>query len=221
MQANELISSSIISIHPDENGHKAISIMDDMRVNHLPIVKNKIYLGLISENEILQWDSTKDQINKHLTNLMAPYVMGSQHLFDIIEVLEANNLTVVPVLNIDKQYIGAISDRRLLLTIAKSSAIQDVGGIIILEMNHNDYSMSEISSIIESNNAKILSSYITSTPESTKMELTIKVNVTEVDNIIADFKRFEYNVMASYNDSNSTNDDLMKRYESLMRYLET
>jgi predicted transcriptional regulator len=221
MQASELISSSIISIDPDDNGRKAITLMDDMRISHLPIVKNKIYFGLISENEILQWDSTKDQINKHLTNLMAPYVMGSQHLFDIIEVLEANNLTAVPVLDNDKQYLGTISDRRLLLTIAKSSAIQDIGGIIVLEMNHNDYSMGEISSIIESNNTKILSSYITSTPESTKMELTIKVNVTEVDNIIADLKRFEYNVMASYNDSNNTNDDIMERYESLMRYLGT
>ena len=78
--------------------------------------------------------------------------------------------------------------------------------------------MSEIASIVESNNAKILSSYITSTPDSTKMELTIKVNITELDAIIADLKRFEYNVMAFYHDGGSK-DDVMERYESLMRYL--
>ena len=85
-------------------------------------------------------------------------------------------------------------------------------------MNQNDYSMSEIARIIESNDGKILSSYITSTPTSTEMELTIKVNKTDIDAIIKDFERFEYKVMASYKES-SLQDDFTERYESLMRYL--
>ena len=218
MQASELISSSIISLHPDDDGLKALSLMDDLRISHLPVIRNQFYLGLISENEILQWQSTDELIEEHLPNLMAPFVLRSQHLFDIIEILEANSLSVVPVLSEEKKYVGAISNRKLLYTIAKSAAVQNIGGVIVLEMNQNDYSMSEIASIIESNNAKILSSYITSVPDSTKMELTIKINITELDSIIADLRRFEYKVMASYNDSNSK-DDLMERYESLMRYL--
>ena len=218
MQASKLISSSVVSLHPDDNGKKALSLMDDLRVSHLPVVRNNFYLGLISENEILQWQSTDELIEEHLPNLMAPFVLSSQHLFDIIEVLEVNSLSVVPVLSEEKKYVGAISNRKLLYTIAKSSAVQSIGGVIVLEMNQNDYSMSEIASIIESNNAKILSSYITSVPDSTKMELTIKVSITELDVIIADLKRFEYKVMASYNDGNSK-DDMMERYESLMRYL--
>ena len=218
MQASELISSSIISLHPDDDGLKALSLMDDLRISQLPVIRNQFYLGLISENEILQWQSTDELIEEHLPNLMAPFVLRSQHLFDIIEILEANSLSVVPVLSEEKKYVGAISNRKLLYTIAKSAAVQNIGGVIVLEMNQNDYSMSEIASIIESNNAKILSSYITSVPDSTKMELTIKINITELDSIIADLRRFEYKVMASYNDGNSK-DDLMERYESLMRYL--
>ena len=218
MQASELISSSIISLHPDDDGLKALSLMDDLRISHLPVIRNQFYLGLISENEILQWQSTDELIEEHLPNLMAPFVLRSQHLFDIIEILEANSLSIVPVLSEEKKYVGAISNRKLLYTIAKSAAVQNIGGVIVLEMNQNDYSMSEIASIIESNNAKILSSYITSVPDSTKMELTIKINITELDSIIADLRRFEYKVMASYNDGNSK-DDLMERYESLMRYL--
>ena len=218
MQASELISSSIISLHPDDDGLKALSLMDDLRISHLPVIRNQFYLGLISENEILQWQSTNELIEEHLPNLIAPFVLRSQHLFDIIEILEANSLSVVPVLSEEKKYVGAISNRKLLYTIAKSAAVQNIGGVIVLEMNQNDYSMSEIASIIESNNAKILSSYITSVPDSTKMELTIKINITELDSIIADLRRFEYSVMASYNDGNSK-DDLMERYESLMRYL--
>lgn len=218
MQASELISSSIISLHPDDDGSKALALMDDLRVTHLPVIRNKSYLGLISENEILQWQSADELIEEHLPNLMAPFALSSQHLFDIIEILEANSLSIVPVLSEEKKYVGAISNQKLLYTIAKSSAVQSIGGVIVLEMNQNDYSMSEIASIIESNNAKILSSYITSVPDSTKMELTIKVSITELDAIIADLKRFEYKVMASYNDGNSK-DDMMERYKSLMRYL--
>ena len=149
---------------------------------------------------------------------MAPFVLGSQHLFDIIEILEVNSLTVVPVLDKNKKYLGAISNRKLLYTIAKSSAVQSMGGVFVLEINQNDYSMSEIARIIEDSNAKILSSYITSVPNSTKMELTIKVNKTEIDGIISDFERFEYKIMASYQESGSQ-EDMMQRYESLMRYL--
>ena len=218
MQASELISSSIISLHPDDDGSKALALMDDLRVTHLPVIRNKSYLGLISENEILQWQSADELIEEHLPNLMAPFALSSQHLFDIIEILEVNSLSIVPVLSEEKKYVGAISNQKLLYTIAKSSAVQSIGGVIVLEMNQNDYSMSEIASIIESNNAKILSSYITSVPDSTKMELTIKINITELDSIIADLRRFEYKVMASYNDGNSQ-DDMMERYESLMRYL--
>ena len=218
VQASELISSSVVSLHPDDNGEKALSLMDDLRVSHLPVVRNKFYLGLISENEILEWVSTDELIEKHLPNLMAPHALGSQHLFDIIEILEVNSLTVVPVLDKNKKYLGAISNRKLLYTIAKSSAVQNMGGVFVLEINQNDYSMSEIARIIEDSNAKILSSYITSVPNSTKMELTIKVNKTEIDGIISDFERFEYKIMASYQESGSQ-EDMMQRYESLMRYL--
>ena len=62
MQASELISSSIISLHPDDDGLKALSLMDDLRISHLPVIRNQFYLGLISENEILQWQSTDELI---------------------------------------------------------------------------------------------------------------------------------------------------------------
>ena len=218
MQASELLSSSILTLHPDSDGQKALSLMDDLKISHLPVVQNKSYLGIISENEILEWEKTDESIDKHLSNLVAPHVLENQHLFDIIEVLEKNHLTIVPVLTENKQYMGSISNRKLLYTIARSSTVQSVGGVFVLEMNQNNYSMSEIARIIESNNTKILSSYITSVPNSTKIELTIKVNKIEIDAIINDFERFEYKVMASYQES-ASNNDVMEKYESLMRFL--
>ncbi|MAX69104.1 MAG: hypothetical protein CMP60_05360 [Flavobacteriales bacterium] len=218
MKAVKLISSSIISLLPDDDGNRALELMNLYRVNHLAVVKNDFYLGVVSDKEINNWNSSDEYIEEHLPNLASPHVIYNQHLFDIIEVLEKNNLSVVPVLDENKQYKGVITNRKLLYTIANSAAIQSVGGVIVLQMNHNDYSLTEISNIIENNDAKILSTYVTSTPESTKMELTIKINKTEITPIIKDLERYEYNIVASYKEDNE-DVDFLERYEQLMRFL--
>lgn len=218
MQAHRLISSTIQSIHPDEDGNRALELMDLYRVNHLAVVKNDFYLGVISDKEIMNWASKDEYIEEHLPNLASPHVLHSQHLFDIIEVLEQNNLSVVPVLDNEQQYQGVITNRKLLYTIANSAAIQSVGGVIVLQMNNNDYSMTEIANIIESNDTKILSSYVISKKDSTKMELTIKLNKTDITAIIKDLERYEYNVKASYKEEDP-NTDFVERYEQLMRFL--
>lgn len=218
MQANTLISSSIKSIHPVEDGNKALEMMDQFRIHHLAIVKNNFYLGVISDKEIMSWNSEDDSIEEHLTNLAAPYVRHNQHLFDIIEVLEKNNLSIVPVLDEKNHYLGVITSRKLLYSIAKSATIQSPGGVIVLEMPDHDYSLTEIASIVESNNTKILSSYIISKPNSTNIEVTIKLNKQEVTAIIKDFERHEYKVSGSYKDEEADG-DYLERYESLMRFL--
>ena len=218
MQAYKLISSSIESILPSEDGNRALQMMDQYRINHLAVVKNDFYLGVISDKEIMNWNSSEEYIEEHLPNLASPHVLHNQHLFDIIEVLEQNNLSVVPVLDEDNQYKGVITNRKLLYTIAKSATIQSVGGVIVLQMNNNDYSLTEIASIVESNDTKILSSYVISRKDSTQMELTIKLNKTDITDIIKDFERHEYVVSASYKEEDSDT-DFQERYESLMKFL--
>ena len=218
MQASNLISSSLITLHPDDDGLRAISLMEELRVNHLPVVRNGFYLGILSEKEILNWDNEEEFIEEHLEEITAPSVIGTQHLFDIIEELERFSLTVIPVLDEEKHYLGSITNRKLLYTIAKSTSIQSNGGVIVLRMNQNDYQMSEIARIVEDNNTKILSSYITSIPDALQIELTLKLNTMDINSIVKDLERFDYNVSASFN-TEETNDDFTDRYESLMRFL--
>ncbi|MDC3306186.1 CBS domain-containing protein [Flavobacteriales bacterium] len=218
MQASKLISSSLVTLHPDDDGERALSLMDELRVNHLAVVRNSFYLGILSEKEILSWNKTDEFIDEHLTELTAPSVIGSQHLFDILQTVELNNLSVIPVLDEEKHYLGAITNRKLLYTVAKSTGIQSIGGMLVLQMKENDYSMSEIARIIESNDTKILSSYITSIPDAQMLELTLKLNKVDITAIVKDFERFDYTITASYN-RNNQEEDFMERYESLMRFL--
>ena len=85
-------------------------------------------------------------------------------------------------------------------------------------MNNHDYSLTEIASIIESNNTKILSSYVISKPNSTNIEITLKLNKTNINSIIKDFERHDYIIQASYKEEDSDK-DFKDRYESLMRFL--
>ena len=98
------------------------------------------------------------------------------------------------------------------------SAIEENGGLIILELNINDYSLAEIGQIVESNDSKVLSSYVTSHSDSTKLELTIKINKTNIADIIQTFNRYGYTVKASYQDSDYS-DDMKDRLDYLMNYL--
>jgi len=218
MQASELISSSLTTLNPDDDGDRALSLMNELRINHLAVVRNSFYLGILSEKEILSWNKTDEFIDEHLTELTAPSVIDSQHLYDIIQTVELNSLSIIPVLDEEKHYLGAITNRKLLYTIAKSTSVQSIGGMIVLQMKDNDYSMSEIASIIESNNTKILSSYITSIPNAQMMELTLKLNKVDITAIVKDFERYEYKVTASYKEEEADS-DFSERYESLMRFL--
>ena len=218
MQASELISSSLTTLHPDDDGDRALSLMNELRINHLAVVRNSFYLGILSEKEILSWAKTDEFIDDHLSELTAPSVINSQHLYDIIQTIELNSLSIVPVLDEEKHYLGSITNRKLLYTIAKSTSVQSIGGMIVLKMKENDYSMSEIARIIESNNTKILSSYITSIPSAQMMELTLKLNKVDITAIVKDFERFDYTITASYNDDDKE-DNFLDRYESLMRFL--
>tara|TARA_B100000214_G_scaffold374032_1_gene355729 strand:- start:2515 stop:3177 length:663 start_codon:yes stop_codon:yes gene_type:complete len=218
MQALDLISSTLIYVSPSDTGSKALDIMDEFRVNHLAVVKDNFYLAIISDNEILSWNNTNEYIDEHLAELTSPNVIHSDHLFRIIEILEKNSLSIVPVLDENKNYIGSITNRKLLFTIAKSTVIQSQGDLIVLEINQRDYDLSKVASIIESNNIKILSSYITSKTGSAKTELTLKLNSSEIDPVIKALERFNYNVVTSYRQINN-NDDFIDRYESLMRFL--
>ncbi|MDE1093203.1 hypothetical protein OS113_27585, partial [Klebsiella pneumoniae] len=87
-----------------------------------------------------------------------------------------DHLTVVPVLDEEENYLGNISITKLMQNIALTGSIKEAGGIIVLEMSDTDYSLAQISQIVESENAKILSSFITSNALSKSLELTLKIN---------------------------------------------
>src|SRR6056297_3608532 len=160
MLAKELISDMVFPLKTSDTGIQALNLMDVFRISHLPIVNNKEFLGLISESDIIDMNDPEEAIGNHKLSLQKAYVYSNQHLYDIIELVSKNKLTVVPVLDDSNHYLGLITVTDLLHYIADIFSLKQSGGLIMIEVSQKDYSASEISHIIEDNDAKLLSLYI-------------------------------------------------------------
>ncbi|MFO7923420.1 MAG: CBS domain-containing protein [Bacteroidales bacterium] len=219
MLARDFMSDVIPALKTSDTGGRALSWMETFRVSHLPIVNDKEFLGLISDSDIYDLGMIDEPIGNHKLSLFSPYVYSGQHIYDVIKIISRLKLTVVPVLDENKNYTGLIGQSDLLAHFATLAAVRDPGGLIVLEMNHHDYSISQIAQIVEGNNAKILSLYVTNTDQSTQMEVTIKVNKTDITSIIKTFERYSYNIKASFMDDENLDTFYRNRYEQFMRYL--
>ncbi len=221
MIAKELISELVPSIKTSDTGNQALQWMEIFRVSHLPIVNEKELLGLISDNDIFDLNSPEEPIGNHFLSLTKPYVFEDQHLFEIAEKVAEHKLTVIPVLNEKKEYIGLITLQDLLLGMAKVTNIEKHGAIIVLEMNIRDYSLVQIAQLIESEDAKIISLYTSSTSDSTKIDVTIKINQDDISRIIASLNRFNYIIKHTFLNSSNLNDFYQDRLDSFFRFLNT
>ena len=218
MLAEELIVDNIPPLKPSDTGETALNWMDDFKVKNLCVVENEQYLGTISENDILSITDIGESLSKHKEMFNPVYVKQSQHIFEVVKVVNDHQLSIIPVLDEHEQYIGAITIAQLMNIIADMPVANGPGGIIVLELNYNDYSLAHISSIIEENDTKILGTFVTSHPDSTKIQLTIKVNNIDIASIIASLQRHEY-VITFFNQSSDAGVDLRDRFDSFMNYM--
>ncbi len=220
MLAKELISEVISELRTSDTGQTALNWMEVFRISHLPIVNNLEFLGLISDTDIYDLNDSEQPIGNHNLSLIKPFVRLDQHIFDVISLAARLKLSVVPVLDDHNHYKGVIMVTDLIAELAKMSSLNEPGGLIVLDILQNDYSLSQIAQIIESNDAKILNLYISSPPDSTRMEVTIKLNTNNLMPIIRTFERFEYEVTAWHGDEDDMNRFYSDRFDAFMRYLD-
>ena len=217
MIAETLISNIIVPLRTSDSGETALEAMNEFYVRHLPVVNDKELLGLLSEDDVLNHDVNQD-IGSYALSLPRPCIQTKAHLYEVMKIMADFHLTVVPVIDNQQNYAGLISMEDVLQHFAKSLPFSEQGSIIVLEMAKRDYVLSEIARIIESENAVVLSAYVSSGTDSSMIEVTLKVNSLHIQSILSTFERYEYAVKASFNEEELV-DILQERYESLMNYL--
>jgi CBS domain-containing protein len=218
MLSEALISDTIPPLKTSDSGLKALNWMDEFKVSHLPIVNNQEFLGLISDTDILDLNAPEEPLGNHPLSLIRPFVYDSEHIYEVLKLAARMHLTLVPVLDKNNNYLGNISLRTLVEHFSSTTSVQHPGGIIILELNQNDYSLTQIARIVEENDAKIMSLYINDHVESNRIELTIKVNREDIRAILASFQRYNIEVRASFQQSEFS-EDLRNRFDLFMNYI--
>lgn len=218
MLNRSIISHIVPTLRSSESGENAIGWMRDLGLRHLPIVNDRELLGVVSEDDILNFPSTLDAIGAHALELPQIAVYGSQHFYEAIKLSLEYKLSIVPVIDKENLYIGSITIEDLYKHLAESASLDNPGAVVILDIAQRDYSLAEISRIAESEGVKIMSMLTSSYPNSSKLDVTLKLNTSDIARMIATFERFEYVIKDTFFESDYL-EDMQDRYESLLHYL--
>jgi len=175
---------------------------------------------LLSDEIMYAHGSIHDPIGKLDIPREMTFVYEDVHMYDVIGVASSRLLSVVPVLNRKEVYQGAILLTDILHNIDKLLCIDDPGGIIVLEVNKIDYSLAEVAQIVEYNEAKVLSCYVTCMPDSNKVAITLKVNTARIEPILDTFIRYRYVIKNTFVSGEEMNEEMRDRYGQLLKFME-
>lgn len=217
MLAKDIITHELDALRTSDTGEEAISMMSIFHVKHLPIVNNEVLLGTISEEDIIKNDFS-EAIGSYSLSMISAYCLATDHVFEVMGRMAEYDLTVIPIININKKYIGCISLESLLSFFANSFSFEEPGSILVVETDRAHYSMVEIAKIVEEESAVILTSFLSFEQESNKVSVTLKINKQDISRILASFIRYDYIIKGSFTESEYT-DTIQERYDSLMHYL--
>ena len=218
MTAKDLLSNEIFPLKTSITGAEVIEQMCEYHVSHLPIVNNEQLLGVIAEDEILDNDDSQ-AIGTYALTLRRPFVHENDHLYSVMNKIAEQQLSLVPVINDNGDYIGVVTQSAIMQFFSRSSSFTLPGSLLILEMTKQDYSLATISQIVETERAAILSNFIFSSEESELARVVIKINKKDVRHIAATFERYGMRVAAMFNEADYADEFLSDRYDSLMSYL--
>ena len=218
MIAAELISNIISPLEISDTVKKALEKMSEFKLYHLPILENQLFLGLVAEDELIEIKDQSLAIENLHVSIVNIFVFEDAHIYDVIKLFNQLHLSVVPVLDKNKNYLGFISINNILEYTAKIFATNEPGGIIVLGISNRNNSLAHMAQIVEADNAQILSSHVSSFADSTKLEVTLKINKTELSGIISTFERYNYEIIAVFNNDQNNNTSV-DRFNSFMNYL--
>ena len=218
MLTRELLSQTLPYLHLQDKVYQALQMMNDNHVTHLPIVDGDKYIGLISENDLLQAENDNSPIKSLEQAFATIAIKEEEHFLKAVQMAVENGLSVVPVISEENELTGTVVYNDLLRFSSEFMSLNEPGGLIVLEMNSNQYSFNEISKLVETNDAQITQLNTSNDAETGIMQVTLRINKPEVSDIVATFQRYEYNVKYFFGEELYAN-ELRSNYDNLMNYL--
>lgn len=219
MLAQELINTILPQLQLTDTVSKALQLMSDFKMTHLPVVSEEKYLGMISEDDLLDEENKKAPIEFFQNDFIPASVNSNKHFLDAVTISNQYHTNVIPVVTETNEFVGTIAGQQLLAALGNFSGANEPGAVIVLEMERSNFSISEISRIVESDGAVILHLNITIKPDTSLIQITIHLNKKEISVIIAAFERYEYTI-SYYSGEQLFENEIDNNYRHLMNYLD-
>lgn len=217
MLASQLININFPSINLLDKLVFALQLMDEYDVQHLPVLSEDKFAGIISKDELLDGNE-KSLVATVESALLKVSVKNEEHILTALKLISDHELSLLPVVNEQYELVGVILAKNLLHNLSRFMGNDDRGGIIVLETDKRNFSFGEISRLVETNDAYItqLNTYIEG--DTGLIVITLKVNKIEVSDIVATFQRYEYIVRYFFGEEAYAN-ELKENYNHLLSYL--
>ncbi|MGY5846342.1 CBS domain-containing protein [Salegentibacter sp. HM20] len=191
-------------------------IFSQLTYTHLPVENNGIYMGCISENDARCFETSK-KIEDYQYALEGFFAREGAYWLDVLEIFAQNNTNILPVLNEENKYLGYIELGEIINLFNETTFLSEAGNILVIEKGFKDYSFSEISQIVESNNTHLLGALV-SKIENDMAQITLKLTPSGLNEIIQSFRRYGYNIISEHQEDNFAK-NLKDRSKYLDKYL--
>lgn len=218
MITSELMNNAIPRLQLQDTVHKALQLMADYRVSHLPVVADDNYLGLLSEEDLLDAEDTKQPVQMLVEHFSQVAVLDNVFFINAVQLCNQFDISVLPVVNAGRELLGVITLEGLLKATGNFAGANHTGGIVVLEITPAHFSISEISRIIENNDCTLLHLNTQMNETTGFLTVTLQVNKKELAALIATFERYEYNVVLYFGHEKFEN-EIKSNYDHLINYL--
>lgn len=217
MKLSEYIINDIKPLTSNSKVADLQLLFNQLSYSHIPIVdENNTFLGTFFETDAHCFESDK-QIHDYKYAIEDFFVKDTTLWLDVLEAFARNSSNIMPVLSENSTYLGYYELNDIISLFGESPFFIDPGGILVVEKGINDYSFSEISQIVESNNGKLLGAFVSKTKNDV-VQITLKIGNSSLNEIIQTFRRYSYNIVSGHEDD-SYIESLKDRSDYLNKYL--
>jgi acetoin utilization protein AcuB len=217
MLASQLINSGFPAINLFDKVSLALQLMDEYDIQHLPVLSEEKFAGIISKDDLLDADETR-LVAAVESSLQKISVKGEEYFLSALRLIAENELTLLPVVNEQAELAGVISSKDLLRRLSSFVGNEDKGGIIVLETDKRNFSFGEVNRLVETNDAYITQLNTHTEPDTGLVVITLKVNKIEISDIVATFQRYDFVVRYYFGEETYAN-ELKENYNHLLSYL--
>lgn len=217
MLVKDFITKGIPVLNGLDTVEYALALMDDFKLKHLPLLNDNLYRCLVSEKDLLVISDPSMSIGEPV--LYAPSIRENGHLHEALAKITRYGLSILPVISSEGVYLGAITRDRLVDLLSGLCRADEAGSVIVLEVLPNDYSLTDIARIVESNHAHVLSLFSSPDEVTGRLLITIKIDLEDASPVIRSFERFNYTVLYHFMEQGMVDDMLRQRMDEVLRYM--